>query len=69
MTIAQELKSNGHNVSVMSVNSGWVLTRMTAGKGDTNIEESVGGMIKVADELTLENTGQFRNWDGKVIPL
>ena len=65
MTIAQELKANGHKISLMSVNPGWVPTRMTAGKGNTNIEESVEGMIKLADGMTLENTGQFRKWNGK----
>jgi NAD(P)-dependent dehydrogenase (short-subunit alcohol dehydrogenase family) len=27
-------------------------------------EESAAGMIKVIDELTIERTGRFMNWDG-----
>ena len=69
MTIAQELKAKGHKISTMSVNPGWVPTRMTKGKGNTKIEDSVGGMIKLADEMTLENTGQFRKWNGKTLPF
>ena len=64
MTIARELKNKGEKVNLMAVNPGWVPTRMTAGKGDTKIEDSVASMIKLVDEMALENTGQFRKWNG-----
>ncbi len=56
MTTARELKANGQILAVMSVNPGWVPTRMTAGKRDANIEESVAGINKHADELSLGHT-------------
>lgn len=65
VTIARELKAQGHKISLMCVNPGWVPTRMTKGKGNVRIEESVEGMIKLTDEMTLENTGQFRMANGE----
>ena len=67
MTIAQELKADGSNISFLSVNPGWIPTRMTSGKGDTDVVESVEGIIKLGDEVTMKNTGQFRKWNGEVI--
>ena len=41
---------------------------MTGGKGNIETEESVSGMIKVMDSISMETTGQFKDYTGKDLP-
>ena len=56
-----DLKNKGSKVAVMFVSPGWVKTKLSGWLGDTDIDESVEGMISVIKKLNMENTGGFWN--------
>ncbi len=47
---------------------GWVQTDMGGPNAEITTEESVRGMIAVAEKLTAQDSGGFRDHTGKVIP-
>lgn len=55
-------------ISLAILHPGFVRTDMTEGKGDLNPDESVAGMIKVMDKLTIESTGRFWHTAGHELP-
>ena len=52
------------NIIVCPVNPGWVQTDMGGKDADIGVEESVRGMLRVLDNLSLEQSGQFLTWHG-----
>lgn len=66
-SLAHDLKPRG--IAVAILHPGLVQTRMTGftSSGITP-EESVKGLLKQIDELTLENTGTFWHANGEVLP-
>jgi NAD(P)-dependent dehydrogenase (short-subunit alcohol dehydrogenase family) len=66
-SLAHDLKPRG--IAVAILHPGLVQTRMTnfTSSGITP-EESVKGLLKRIDELTLENTGTFWHANGEVLP-
>lgn len=56
------------NIAVLSLHPGWVQTRMGGDNALIDTETSVNGMTKVIENLSIENTGRFVAYDGKVIP-
>jgi hypothetical protein len=50
------------------MNPGWVQTDMGGGGAPTPVEESVGKMIKIIDELTLAQSGTFLDYNGGTRP-
>ena len=60
--LATDLAPQG--VAVALVHPGWVRTDMGGQAADITPAESARGILKLADELTLEGTGKFTNWDG-----
>lgn len=66
-SLAHDLKSRG--IAVAILHPGLVQTRMTdfTSSGITP-EESVKGLLKRIDELTLKNTGTFWHANGEVLP-
>jgi NAD(P)-dependent dehydrogenase (short-subunit alcohol dehydrogenase family) len=65
-TLAPELA--GHGIMVNSVCPGWVRTDMGGPNAMLEVEQSVAGMRKVIDGLTLADTGKFIGNDGRVLP-
>ncbi|HEY9822127.1 MAG TPA: SDR family oxidoreductase [Candidatus Sericytochromatia bacterium] len=66
-SLAHDLKSRG--IAVAILHPGLVQTRMTNfTSGGITPEESVKGLLKRIDELTLENTGTFWHANGEVLP-
>jgi NAD(P)-dependent dehydrogenase (short-subunit alcohol dehydrogenase family) len=63
--IAAQLKERG--IIVALVCPGYVKTRMNAGGATVEIPESVSGVRRVIDALTLEDTGCFRRYNGETI--
>lgn len=63
--LAVELKPKG--VAVASYHPGWVKTDMGGSGADIDTATSAAGLIKSIDELTLDTTGAFTNYDGSPI--
>ena len=61
---ALELKSDG--VAVGLVHPGWVQTDMGGSAAPIKPAISAAGIVKVIDQLTLENSGSFWKWDGEL---
>jgi NAD(P)-dependent dehydrogenase (short-subunit alcohol dehydrogenase family) len=65
--LSYELKEYG--IKVIALHPGWVKTPMTKHeKAPLEPNESVDGMIRVIEGLTMEKTGAFLDWQGKQIP-
>lgn len=47
---------------------GWAKTDMGGARAEIEPRDSVAGMRKVIDQLTLETTGRFLTWDGAELP-
>lgn len=62
-----ELRDEG--IIAVVVNPGWVQTDMGGQTADLTPEQSVGGLIdNVMANLSIEDTGQFYQWDGTTHP-
>lgn len=64
--LANELRP--HEVSVVSVNPGWVQTGMGGTQAELTARDSATGIIDVAVGLTPERSGTFLQWDGSTHP-
>lgn len=61
-SLAMDLKEKG--IAVAMLHPGWVKTDMGGPGAKIEPSESIAGMRKVIDGLTVENTGRFFNYDG-----
>lgn len=50
------------------INPGWVQTDMGGADATITVDESVTGMLREIDKLTLADSGTFRNWRGGTYP-
>lgn len=65
-SLSVDLKPRG--VSVAILHPGWVRTDMGGPGGLIGADESVAGLRRVIDDLTIETSGGFFNYDGAEIP-
>ena len=63
---ASELAPEG--ICVTMFHPGWVRTDMGGPQATLSVAESIGGMRKTIDRLTMDDTGTFKNYDGKPMP-
>jgi len=65
-SLAIDLKPKG--IASTILHPGWVRTDMGGSNGLIDAPESVAGLRRVIEALTLENSGRFVAYDGKEIP-
>lgn len=57
-----------HDMSLITLHPGWVRTDMGGPNGLIDVDESVTGMKRQIDKLSIKTSGQFIAYDGKKIP-
>jgi NAD(P)-dependent dehydrogenase (short-subunit alcohol dehydrogenase family) len=57
-----------YDLSLITLHPGWVRTDMGGPNGLIDADESVAGMKRQIDKLSVKTTGQFIAYDGKKIP-
>jgi NAD(P)-dependent dehydrogenase (short-subunit alcohol dehydrogenase family) len=67
-TVSMKKEALEDNISVVILHPGWVKTDMGGDRAPVEIPESVTGMRKVLETRTLENTGEFVQFDGELLP-
>ncbi len=67
-TVSMKKEAAERNISFVVLHPGWVKTSMGGDRAPVEMPESVEGMRKVVEELTLENSSQFIQYDGKQLP-
>jgi NAD(P)-dependent dehydrogenase (short-subunit alcohol dehydrogenase family) len=65
-SLSIDLKPYG--LSLITLHPGWVRTDMGGPNGLIDVEESVTGMKRQIDKLSIKTSGQFIAYDGKKIP-
>ncbi len=64
--LASELKGRG--VALVALHPGWVQTDMGGAGATLQPAESIGGMLKVIDELTTADNGRYLTYAGEELP-
>ena len=64
--MAQDLEGDG--IMVCPIHPGWVQTDMGGSEADITPQESAGGIISFIDNLTMEQSGRFWQWNGEEHP-
>ncbi|QLE85607.1 SDR family oxidoreductase [Shewanella sp. Scap07] len=64
-SLALDLKPK--NITCVSLHPGWVQTDMGGPNALISVNESVQGMIQVIENLSIDQTGKFFNYDGSAI--
>ncbi len=56
------------DITLVTMNPGWVQTDMGGREAPTSVADSVAGMLDVIHRLTPEQSGSFQSYDGRAMP-
>jgi NAD(P)-dependent dehydrogenase (short-subunit alcohol dehydrogenase family) len=62
------LETRERGIIAVVIQPGWVMTDMGGPGAQITPDESVSGMLRVIDKLTIEDSGRFFSWDGEEVP-
>ena len=65
-TLAVDLRGEG--ITSIVINPGWVQTDMGGERAPTPVTDSARAILQRIDEVTLDQSGEFINWNGKRYP-
>lgn len=58
----------GEGIISVVINPGWVQTDMGGARAPTTVEDSVRGILRETDAVTVADSGSFLNWKGGRLP-
>lgn len=64
VTIAHEMNAKNLNITMLAVDPGDIPTKLSKWSGNTNMEQSIQGMVKIIEEATIDISGSFLRWNG-----
>jgi NAD(P)-dependent dehydrogenase (short-subunit alcohol dehydrogenase family) len=64
--LARALAPQG--VSVVALHPGWARTDMGGAQAEVEPRDAVAGLLRVVAGLTREDSGAFRDWQGRTLP-
>ena len=64
--LAGDLRADG--VIVIALHPGWIQTDMGGVRARLTMEQAIPGMVKVIDNLAIEDSGTFLQYDGAIVP-
>ena len=67
-TVAMKNEAIADNISFVILHPGWVKTDMGGDRAPVEIPQSITGMREVLTSRTLENSGEFVQYDGELLP-
>ncbi|PNP79832.1 hypothetical protein FNYG_06925 [Fusarium nygamai] len=67
-TMAAEFKNNGDGIAVIAVYPGYVATRLSSFRSRDNMEECIGGVVRVVETTGMSETGSFVDCKGQAMP-
>ena len=67
-TVSMKKEALEDNIAFVILHPGWVKTDMGGDRAPVEIPDSVSGMMGVLDTRTLENSGEFVQFDGEILP-
>ena len=67
-TVSMKKEALEDNIAFVILHPGWVKTDMGGDKAPVEIPDSIAGMMGVLDTRTLQNSGEFVQFDGEILP-
>lgn len=61
VTLAKEIKRSGQNIAVISINPGFVATRLADFDFDDDMDTYIEGIARVIESVGMAKTGLFIN--------